>query len=159
MFKRRFYIYFLPDYAPFWSFKYFVLQRPVVSSPGVWCPASTKWCRVTWIRFGKSKLSFFFKPYMSHIMKKPAFAICEQQRRRSACTSAQSDQHLCCSIWVLPGRKPRRQVFSWRGSYSTFQNLSGAWTCSSVKILSYCLSIIEKNLLKEIEDLTLVVIS
>ena len=25
-------------------------------------------------------------------------AICEQQRRRSACASAQSDQHLCCSL-------------------------------------------------------------
>ena len=28
------------------------------------------------------------------------YAICEQQRRRSACASAQSDQRLCCS---LPG--------------------------------------------------------
>ena len=26
-------------------------------------------------------------------MTKPAFAICEQQRHRSACTYAQSDQH------------------------------------------------------------------
>ena len=26
------------------------------------------------------------------------YAICEQQRRRSACASAQSDQHLCCSL-------------------------------------------------------------
>ena len=32
---------------------------------------------------------------MSRIMRKPVYAICEQQRRRSACTSAQSDQHLC----------------------------------------------------------------
>ena len=31
--------------------------------------------------------------YISHV-------VCEQQRRRSACASAQSDQHLCCS---LPG--------------------------------------------------------
>ena len=30
-------------------------------------------------------------------MKKPVYAICEQQRRRSACDSAQSDQRLCCS--------------------------------------------------------------
>ena len=28
--------------------------------------------------------------------KKTCFAICEQQRRRSPCASAQSDQHLCC---------------------------------------------------------------
>ena len=27
-----------------------------------------------------------------------SYFICEQQRRRSACTSAQSDQHLCCSL-------------------------------------------------------------
>ena len=38
---------------------------------------------------------------MSHVMTKPDFAICEQQRRRSACASAQSDQRLCC---LLPGQ-------------------------------------------------------
>ena len=37
---------------------------------------------------------------MNRTMRKPVFVICKQQRRRSACTSAQSDQHLCCS---LPG--------------------------------------------------------
>ena len=31
-------------------------------------------------------------------MRKPVFATCEQQRRRSACTSAQSDQRLCCLL-------------------------------------------------------------
>ena len=31
-------------------------------------------------------------------MRKLAFVMCEQQRRRSACTSAQSDQHLCCLL-------------------------------------------------------------
>ena len=34
--------------------------------------------------------------YMSQAMRKPVYAICEQQRRRSVCASAQSDQHLCC---------------------------------------------------------------
>ena len=34
-------------------------------------------------------------PKLSHIMRKPAFAICKQQSRRSACASAQSDQRLC----------------------------------------------------------------
>ena len=38
--------------------------------------------------------------YMSHSMRKPVYTICEQQRCRSACASAQSDQRLCC--W-LPG--------------------------------------------------------
>ena len=32
--------------------------------------------------------------------EKTCFAICEQQMRRSACASAQSDRRLCCS---LPG--------------------------------------------------------
>ena len=35
---------------------------------------------------------------MSHIMRKPVYAIWEQQRRRSASASAQSDQRLCCSL-------------------------------------------------------------
>ena len=37
--------------------------------------------------------------HMSHIMRKPVYAICEQQRRRSTCTFAQSDQRLC---WHIP---------------------------------------------------------
>ena len=36
--------------------------------------------------------------HMSHAIRKPVFAICEQQRRRSACASVQSDQRLCCSL-------------------------------------------------------------
>ena len=31
---------------------------------------------------------------LSHVMRKPVYAVCEQQRRRSACASAQSDQRL-----------------------------------------------------------------
>ena len=85
-------------------------------------------------------------PYMSHVMRKPVFGICEQQRCRSACASAQSDQRLYCSllrwyntssfyirnfkpvaslcswagfVWVLLHRKSRRQVFLWCGSYNT----------------------------------------
>ena len=34
--------------------------------------------------------------HVSHVMRKPVYAICKQQRPRSACTAAQSDQHLCC---------------------------------------------------------------
>ena len=36
---------------------------------------------------------------LSHVMRKPVLARCEQQRCRSACASAQSDQHLCCSLF------------------------------------------------------------
>ena len=37
-------------------------------------------------------------------MRKPVYAICEQQRRRSACASAQSDQHLVdrCMDGMIP---------------------------------------------------------
>ena len=44
-------------------------------------------CRLSWCN-----------PYLSNVMRKPVFVICEQQRRRSACASAQSDQHLCGSL-------------------------------------------------------------
>ena len=40
---------------------------------------------------------------MSHVMRKPVLAICEQQRHRSACASI-------------------RQVFSWRGSNKTMSS-------------------------------------
>ena len=35
---------------------------------------------------------------MSHIMRKPVYAICKQQMLRSACASMQSDQCLCCLL-------------------------------------------------------------
>ena len=37
-------------------------------------------------------------------MRKPVYAICEQQRRRSDCVSAQSDQRLCfrCLDRIIP---------------------------------------------------------
>ena len=35
---------------------------------------------------------------MSYIMRKPVFVMCEQQRRRSACASTQSNQHLCYAL-------------------------------------------------------------
>ena len=36
--------------------------------------------------------------HLSHAMRKPVLATCEQQRCRSACASPQSDQHLYCSL-------------------------------------------------------------
>ena len=53
---------------------------------------------------------------MGHIMRKLVYATCEQQRRRSACASTQSDQHLC---YPLPGEYnilflyPKFQASSW----------------------------------------------
>ena len=46
-------------------------------------------------------LSLQFSGYhLSHVVRKPVYAICEQQRHRSACALSQSDQRLYCS---LPG--------------------------------------------------------
>ena len=39
--------------------------------------------------------------YMGLYLRKPDFIACEQQRRRPACSSAQSEQHLCHSISVF----------------------------------------------------------
>ena len=36
--------------------------------------------------------------YLSHVMRKPVYVICEQQRHRSACAEAQADQRLYCSL-------------------------------------------------------------
>ena len=64
----------------------------------------------------------------SHVMRKPAFAICEQQRRRSACTSAQSDQHLCCSLprqyntssFYIWSFKPLASFCSWADWFESY---------------------------------------
>ena len=40
-----------------------------------------------------------YNHYLSHVMRKPVYAICKQQRRRLACAYAQSDQRLCC--WII----------------------------------------------------------
>ena len=59
--------------------------------------------------------------YMSHIMRKPVFAICKQQRHRSACASARSlisafviyclDSII--SRFYMQNLKPLASLFSW----------------------------------------------
>ena len=39
----------------------------------------------------------YIEDNMSHDVRKPVFMVCKQQRRRPACASAQTDQHLCYS--------------------------------------------------------------
>ena len=83
-----------------------------------------------------------------------SFVICEQQWRRSACASTQSDQRLCCSLfrkynisrfysrnfktlasfcgcagWFVSDliRNTRRHILSWRGSIICRMKISGAW--------------------------------
>ena len=44
-------------------------------------------------------LSFYFVLIIwDRSSENVSYDICEQQRRRSACASAQSDQRLCCSL-------------------------------------------------------------
>ena len=51
-------------------------------------------------------------------MRKSVLVICEQQRCRSACASAESDQHLCCSLnrqsnissFYIPNFKPLASI-------------------------------------------------
>ena len=47
--------------------------------------------------YGINRVSHFVTQ-ISRIMRKPVYSIYGQRRRRSACASAQSDQHLCCSL-------------------------------------------------------------
>ena len=41
---------------------------------------------------------------LSHVLRKPVYVICEQQRRRSACASPQSDHAfvVCCLDSLIP---------------------------------------------------------
>ena len=55
-------------------------------------------CGIQLYRFLIITLLSTFNKYLSHVMRKTVLAICEQQSCRSACASAQSDQHLCCSL-------------------------------------------------------------
>ena len=64
------------------------------------CHVHLFWWMLVWYEVSTFSLWLNFKMFvcckMSHVMRKPVYAICEQRRRRSACASAQSDQHLCC---------------------------------------------------------------
>ena len=66
-------------------------------------------------------------------MRKPAFCICENKDANQLVfatsivqyTKFQASSHLLClysPVYVGPGRKPIRPVFSQRGSYMAFQH-------------------------------------
>ena len=64
---------------------------------------------------------------LRHIMRKPIFVICEQQRLRSACTSMQSDQPLWCSLpryyntytFQIQIFKTLANICSWAGGFES----------------------------------------
>ena len=61
-------------------------------------------CPCLFVRKWKSRwilkiwTSLWFIKQLNLVMRKPVFAICEQQRRRSTCASSQSDKRLCFSL-------------------------------------------------------------
>ena len=82
-------------------------------------------------------------------MRKPAFCICENKDADQLCSNCAADQRLCFRytdstssllpkseissldlLWqyspvcVGPGRKPRRPVFSQRGSYDLYKSVN-----------------------------------
>ena len=80
--------------------------------------------KVIWFDLFWFVLELAIKAWMSRIIIKHVYAISNQQRRRSACAFAQSDQHLCSLprlhniylsrswlVWVLPSSKPLRTGF------------------------------------------------
>ena len=60
--------------------------------------------------------------YLSHIMRKPVYAKCEQCRHRSACTSVQSDQCLIvrCLDNIIPIFKTLTSLCSWAGWFESY---------------------------------------
>ena len=63
-------------------------------------------------------------------MRKPVFALCEQHRRRSACASMQSDQHLCCRSIdsIIPVVTMYKISRLWLVSVIVQTNLSLTWS-------------------------------
>ena len=78
-------------------------------------------------------------------MRKPVYAICEQQRHRSACTSAQSDQHLCCllpsyyntSTFYIQNYEPLVSFCSGAGSFVSYlvENPENRFSCDEAQII------------------------
>ena len=73
-------------------------------------------------------------PYEPH-HEKTCIVPCEQQRRKSACASAQSDQHLCCSLprWYntytsyIQNLKTLASFCNWAGRFES-DLVANSWT-------------------------------
>ena len=70
------------------------------------CLSRLTFCHFDWRRERVTVVNLLWNRWweLSLVMRKPVFARCEQQRRRSACASAQSDQRLCfrCLGSIIP---------------------------------------------------------
>ena len=75
--------------------------------------------------------------YMNLVMRNPVFALCEQQRHRSACASVQSDQHLYCS--------PHRQYNTSSFYTQNFKSLA-SFSCGALWFDSYLVADLEDRI-------------
>ena len=77
-------------------------------------------------------------------MRKPVYAICYQQRRRSASASAQSDQHLCCSLlrqhntssFYIQNFKPPAGLYGCAGRFESYLvvNSEDRFSCDEAQL-------------------------
>ena len=80
---------------------------------------------------------------MSHVMRKPFYAICEHKRPRSDCASAQSDEHLWCLllryyntyICYVQNFKTLTSFYSWACQFESYLVVN-TWRCGSHVIRS-----------------------
>ena len=95
-----------------------------------------KWCTQNWyntygLREKKDKVLLYVFRFLSGIiwaMRNPVFAVCEQQRRRSACASAQADQRLYFSLprwytassFYIRNFKALARFWSWAGRFESY---------------------------------------
>ena len=83
---------------------------------------SEKWILFQWTAVEETSVFIWAGPW-----ENVSYVICEQQRRRSACTSAQSDQRLCCSLprqfnvssFCNQNFKPHASFCSWAGQFES----------------------------------------
>ena len=99
---------------------------------------------------------------MSHVMRKPVFDICERQRHRSACASAQSDQHLCyllltyniCSFYMQK-LKTLASLCCWAGRWESYLvgNPEDRFSHDVAHIVWY-LAYINTNIIMRLQNVT-----
>ena len=85
--------------------------------------------------------------YLSHFRRKPVYVLCKQQRRSSACASAQSDQRLYCLLPTLYNTssfytrnfKPLASLCSWAGQFESYlvRNPKVRFSCDMAHLIGY----------------------
>ena len=81
---------------------------------------------------------------LSHVIRKPVYAICEQQRLKSACASLQSDQRLCCllpslynsSSFCIQNFKPLHSFCGCAEQFTLVANLEDRFSCDEAFLVT-----------------------